>query len=51
MINYMDKMDRERKLKRQHALYRDDDSLTTMDIIEHVNHQEDNISKSGMGQE
>jgi hypothetical protein len=33
MINHMDKMDRERKLKGQHALYRDDDSLTTMDTI------------------
>jgi hypothetical protein len=50
MINHMDKMDRERKLKGQHALYRDDDSLTTMDIIEHVNNQENNISNPGMGQ-
>jgi hypothetical protein len=41
MINHMDKMDQERKLKGQYALYREDDSLTTMDIIEHLNNQED----------
>jgi hypothetical protein len=50
MINHMDKMDRARKLKGLQAPYQDNDSLTTMDIIEHVNHQEDNISKPGMGQ-
>jgi hypothetical protein len=46
----MDKIDRERKPKGQ-ALYRDDDSLRTMDKIEHVNNQEDNMSNPGMGQE
>jgi hypothetical protein len=51
MINSMDKMDRERRLRCQQPLYRDDDLLTTMDIIEHVNHQEDNISQPRMGQE
>jgi hypothetical protein len=51
LINHMNKMDLERELKGQHALYRYDDSLTTMDIIDHVNHQEDNISKPRMGQE
>jgi hypothetical protein len=39
----MDKLDRERKIKGLQALYRDDDSLTTIDIIEHVKHQGDNI--------
>jgi hypothetical protein len=47
----MDKLERARKLKGIQVLYQDDDSLTTMDIIEHVNNQEDNISKPGMGQE
>jgi hypothetical protein len=51
MINHMDKMDRERKLKGQHALYQDDDSLQTMDKIVHVNNQKDNMSNPGMGQE
>jgi hypothetical protein len=51
MINHMDKMDRERKLKGQHALYREDDSLRTMDKIEHVKNQEDNMSNPGTGQE
>jgi hypothetical protein len=45
MINHMEKMDRERKLKGEPALYRDDDSLRTMDKIEHVHNQEDNMSK------
>jgi hypothetical protein len=51
MINHMDKMDREIKLRGQHALYRDDYSLQTMDKIEHINNQEYNMSNSGMGQE
>jgi hypothetical protein len=51
MINHMDKMDRERKLKGQQARYRGDDSLWTMDKIEHVNNQGDNISNPRMGQE
>jgi hypothetical protein len=51
MNKHMDKLDRARKLKGLQALYQDDDSLTTMDIIEHVKHQGDNISKPGMGQE
>jgi hypothetical protein len=47
----MDKLNRARKLKGLQALYREDDLLTTMDIIEHVKYQGDNISKPGMGQE
>jgi hypothetical protein len=43
MIHHMDKLDRDRKLKGQ-DLYQDDDSLRTMDKIEHVNNQEDNMS-------
>jgi hypothetical protein len=51
MINQMDKMDRERKLKGQPALYRDDDSIRTMEKIENIHNQKDNMSKPGMGQE
>jgi hypothetical protein len=43
MTKHMDKLERARKLKGLQALYRDDDLLTTMDIIEHVKHQGDNI--------
>jgi hypothetical protein len=50
MINHMDKMDRERKLKGQQALYGDDDSLRTMDKIEHIHNKKDNMSNPGMGQ-
>jgi hypothetical protein len=51
MNKHMDKLNRERKLKGLQALYREDDLLTTMDIIEHTKHQGNNISKPGMGQE
>jgi hypothetical protein len=51
MNKHMEKLDRARKLKGLQALYRADDFLTTMDTIEHVKHQGDNISKPGMGQE
>jgi hypothetical protein len=51
MSKHMDKFDRARKLKGLQALYRDDDSLTTMGIIGHIKHQEDNMSKPAMGQE
>jgi hypothetical protein len=43
-------MDRERKLKGHQARYRDDDSLRTMDKIDHVNNQGDNMSNPRMGQ-
>jgi hypothetical protein len=51
MINHMDKMYRERKLKGQQARYRDNDSLRTMDNIDHVNNQGDNMTNPRMGQE
>jgi hypothetical protein len=51
MNKHMDKLDQSRKLKGLQALYREDDLLTTMDIIEHVKHQGDNISKPGIVQE
>jgi hypothetical protein len=47
----MDKLNRKRKLKGLQALYREDDLLTMMDIIEHTKHQGNNISKPGMGKE
>jgi hypothetical protein len=47
----MDKLDRSRKFKGLQALYREENLLSTMDIIEHVKHQGDNISKPGIGQE
>jgi hypothetical protein len=51
MNKHMDKMNRERKLKGLQALYQEEALLTTLDIIEHVKHQGNNISKPGMGQE
>jgi hypothetical protein len=51
MNKHMKKLNRERKLKGLQALYREDDLLTTMDMIEHTKHQGNNISKPEMGHE
>jgi hypothetical protein len=51
MNKHMDKLDQARKFKGLQALYREEDLLSTMEIIEHVQHQGDNISKPGIGQE
>jgi hypothetical protein len=51
MLNHVDKLDRERKLKRQ-ALYQDDDkSLRTMDKFEHEHNMEDTLTSPKMGDE
>jgi hypothetical protein len=51
MLNHMDKLDRERKLKGK-ALYQDDDeSLQTMDKFEHEQNTEDTLTSPKMGDE
>jgi hypothetical protein len=51
MLNHMDKLDRERKLKGQ-ALYQDDgESLRTMEKFEQEHNTEDTLTSPKMGDE
>jgi flagellar biosynthesis/type III secretory pathway chaperone len=51
ILNHMDKIERERELKRQEeALYQDDDeSLRTVDKFEHEHNTEDALTSPKMG--